>query len=104
MSQIQLMHLKLQQRENSPGDQKAESLPPFILGLSDTTHKGNAGTCRREYFWQCILCYGPESLTTLYQSSTSHYIQWGENLYPYKTAAIVTFQQKDLSDTGQTDS
>lgn len=83
------------------GDQKAKSLPPFILGPSDATYKGNAGTYKMGYLWQCILCYGPESLTTLYQRSTSRCIQWGENLYPYKTAAVVTFKQKDLSDIRQ---
>lgn len=101
MSQVQLMYLKLQQRENSVGDQKAKSLPPFILGPSDATYKGNIGTCRMGYLWQCILRYGPESLTTLYQSSTSHCLRWGENLYPYKTAAVVTFQQKGWSDIRQ---
>lgn len=74
MSQNQLIYLKLQQRENSMGDQKAKSLPPFILGPLDATCKGNAGTYKMGYLWQCILCYGPESLTTLYQRSTSHCI------------------------------
>lgn len=73
------------------GDQKAKCLPPFILGLSDATYKGNAGTCRMGYLWQCILCYEPESLTILYQRSTSQCIQPDENLHAYKTAAVVTF-------------
>lgn len=100
-SQIQLMYLKLQWKENSMDDQKAKSLPPLILGPSDMTYKGNTGTCRMGYLLQCILCYGPESLITLYQGSTSHCIQRGGNLYPYKTAAVVTFKQKDLSNIGQ---
>lgn len=73
------------------GDEEAKSLPPLILGLPDTTYKDNAGSCRMGYLRQCILCYGPESVTTLYQRNTSHCIQQRENLYPYKTAPVLTF-------------
>lgn len=91
MSQTQQKYLKQQQRVNSMDDEEAKSLPPLILGLPNTTYKDNAGSCRMGYLWQCILCYGPESVTTLCQRNTSHCIQQCENLHPHKTAAVLTF-------------